>query len=350
MNEYEKQYEEKHREHLQWVRRVRWTILAIPLVLTALIVYRMVSPVPKKEPKVLWQREVKPDLQDEIRKLFESQVEPEKEEDDPDLSEWLEMMGVEDQPGPKPSPPPPPPPVRPQPIAPASFTRRATPEPTSSAGASVAAIKGRFELARLEVDDTASAVVEPVAGDAGATLVAGTLLPAVLLQTTTSDEPGLVQARIAHDVYDTLSGRHLVIPAGTTLIGRTVGLGAARQGVEMVWQRLIFPSGRSLAAEMVATDRGGGLPSGKRRTHTLQKVGAVLLSASTAAALQVSQRPRSTQDVRFFTPGQVATEEAVRDASRVLDDWAAERLARPPTVILPVGSEILVQLLDDLKI
>jgi hypothetical protein len=327
-------------------------------VLIGLIIYRLVAPAPKKEPELIWQREVKTDYSDEIREIFERRAEQEPTVE-PLLDASPENAEKEPEPAPRPEPRWPRPEPRwptPRPVDPRAYVRRPPPEPEKPRVSPVAAIKSRFEIAKMDVSPPPVPDAEPEVLPGGESpgddtmLVAGTLLPAVLLQTVTSDEPGLVQARITHDVYDTLSGDRLAIPAGTTVLGHAVGLGAARQGVEMVWERLVFPDGRSLEAKLVGMGREGGLPSGKRKTHTLQKVGAVLLSASTAAALQVSQRPVSTSDVRFYAPGQVAVEEAVRDGSRVLDDWAAERLSRPPTVVLPLGSEVLVQLLDDLAL
>ena len=333
----DKPWTQYEHDHARWVRRVRFFILIVPLFLTGLVLYRMRSPEPEDTSKLVWQRDVPAELGQDVGEVLE---EPEEKKSEP----WFPFFGAYEPPS-RPEPPAPPPPApepprpRPEPVIADIPTRPAS---------RVSTIKSRFEIGKLEAAPPAEAG-EPQ--DVGrARLVAGTLLPAVLLQTVNSDEPGLVQARLTQDVFDTLTGRHLAIPAGTLMIGRADGLGAARQGVAMTWRQMIFPGGRTLDLEMSTTDRDGGLPTGKRQTHTLKKVGAVLLSASTAAALQVSQRPSSTSDIRVFSPGQIGTEGAVRDVSRVIDDWAEEKLRRPPTVILPLGSEVLVQLLDDLNL
>jgi type IV secretion system protein VirB10 len=64
---------------------------------------------------------------------------------------------------------------------------------------------------------------------------------------------------VTEPVYDTRTGRHLLIPQGSRLIGRydaRVGFGQNRALV--VWQRLIRPDGSSIVIDnLPATDAGG---------------------------------------------------------------------------------------------
>ena len=48
---------------------------------------------------------------------------------------------------------------------------------------------------------------------------AGCLIPAVLEQQLNSDLPGLIRALVRENVYDTVTGKYVLIPAGSTLVG-----------------------------------------------------------------------------------------------------------------------------------
>ncbi len=97
-------------------------------------------------------------------------------------------------------------------------------------------------------------------------LLAGTIIPASLVTGLNADLPGFVIAQVTEHVYDTVTGRHLLIPQGSRLIGRydsVVAYGQERALV--VWQRLIRPNGSSIVIDnLPATDTAGyaGLSDG----------------------------------------------------------------------------------------
>lgn len=104
------------------------------------------------------------------------------------------------------------------------------------------------------------------AAPSGALLQAGSVIPAALITGIRSDQPGLVTAQVTQNVYDSLTGRRLLIPQGARLIGEyesDVGFGQRR--VLLAWNRLILPDGRSIVLErQPAADPSGyaGLEDG----------------------------------------------------------------------------------------
>lgn len=81
-------------------------------------------------------------------------------------------------------------------------------------------------------------------------LQAGAVIPAALITGIRSDLPGQITAQVSENVYDSPSGRYLLVPQGTRIIGEyssDVGFGQRR--VLLVWNRLIFPNGRSITLE-----------------------------------------------------------------------------------------------------
>lgn len=83
-----------------------------------------------------------------------------------------------------------------------------------------------------------------------ALLQAGSIIPAALITGIRSDQPGLVTAQVTGNVYDSITGRRLLIPQGSRLLGdyaSDVGFGQRR--VLLAWNRLILPDGRSIVLE-----------------------------------------------------------------------------------------------------
>lgn len=79
---------------------------------------------------------------------------------------------------------------------------------------------------------------------------AGNIIPASLITGIRSDLPGQITAQVTENIFDSPTGRFLLIPQGTRLIGvydSQVAFGQSR--VLLVWTRLIMPNGRSIVLE-----------------------------------------------------------------------------------------------------
>jgi type IV secretion system protein TrbI len=79
---------------------------------------------------------------------------------------------------------------------------------------------------------------------------AGNIISAALITGIRSDLPGQITAQVTENVYDSPTGRFLLVPQGTRLIGvydSQVSFGQSR--VLLVWTRLIMPNGRSIVLE-----------------------------------------------------------------------------------------------------
>jgi type IV secretion system protein VirB10 len=81
-------------------------------------------------------------------------------------------------------------------------------------------------------------------------LQAGAVVPASLITGLRSDLPGQVTAQVTEDVYDSPTGKILLIPQGARLVGQydaQIAFGQTR--ALLVWNRLIMPNGRSIVLE-----------------------------------------------------------------------------------------------------
>jgi len=90
-------------------------------------------------------------------------------------------------------------------------------------------------------------------------VMAGTVIAAALVTGIKSDLPGDVIATVTEPVYDTATGKFLLIPQGSRILGRynsQVSYGQSR--VQMVWNRIILPDTSSLTLDnLVGTDPAG---------------------------------------------------------------------------------------------
>jgi type IV secretory pathway VirB10-like protein len=132
---------------------------------------------------------------------------------------------------------------------PASIGTQAATQALASAGNStspdhkLAFLNGDTDRRTVSPDRVEAAVSPNV-------LQAGAVIPAALITGLRSDLPGQVTAQITEDVYDSPTGRILLIPQGARLIGQydaQIAFGQSR--ALLVWNRLIMPNGRSIVLE-----------------------------------------------------------------------------------------------------
>jgi len=81
-------------------------------------------------------------------------------------------------------------------------------------------------------------------------LQAGFVIPAALITGIRTDLPGQITAQVTENVHDSPTGRILLIPQGTRVIGQyDNGIGFGQRRILLVWNRLILPNGRSIVLE-----------------------------------------------------------------------------------------------------
>ncbi|OYY90782.1 MAG: conjugal transfer protein TrbI [Sphingomonas sp. 28-66-16] len=176
------------------------------------------------------------------------------------------------------------------------------------------------------------------------TLSAGSVIAASLITGLRSDLPGLVTAQVTERVYDSATGRILLIPQGARLIGSydsVVAFGQRRALV--VWQRIILPDGRSLAIDNVpATDPSGyaGLAD-KVDFHTWSLLKGVALSTLLGVGSNLTFTGESdlVQAIRESTQQNVA---------RAGDQLTARNLQVQPTITIRPGTPVRLVVHRDL--
>ena len=90
-------------------------------------------------------------------------------------------------------------------------------------------------------------------------VMAGSVIAASLMTGLNSDLPAMVLAQVTEPVFDTVTGRILLIPQGSRLIGSYDSVMAfGQRRALLVWQRIILPDGSSVQIDnLPATDSAG---------------------------------------------------------------------------------------------
>lgn len=180
-------------------------------------------------------------------------------------------------------------------------------------------------------------------------IMAGAVLPAMMVTEINSDLPGEILAQVSRNIYDSQQ-RHLLIPRGTRVIGRydsQVALGQSR--VLIAWTRLIFPDGRSLALPGLPTKdvRGASGVRSRVDNHTGRLYGQAILLSIIGAGAQLSQ----PQQGSVFTPpsvGQVAAGALGQELSQVSMETIRRNMDVRPTLQVRPGTRFYIFLERDL--
>ena len=119
---------------------------------------------------------------------------------------------------------------------------------------------------------------------------AGAVIPAALVTGIRSDLPGQITAQVTENVYDSPTGRFLLIPQGAKLIGvydSQIAFGQSR--VLLVWNRLILPDGQSIVLERQPGADAAGYSGLEDEVdhHWLRLAGAAALSTILGVGTQL---------------------------------------------------------------
>lgn len=158
-------------------------------------------------------------------------------------------------------------------------------------------------------------------------VLAGTVIAASLLTGLNSDLPGLVTAQVTENVYDSVSGRVLLIPQGSRLIGSydsVVAFGQSRALV--VWQRIIMPDGSSIQIDNLPTTDPAGYAGLEDEVdyHTWTLLKGIAMSTLLGVGTQVT-----------FGGSQSNLVEAIRESTQESTNQAGQRIVEKDLNIQP---------------
>lgn len=179
---------------------------------------------------------------------------------------------------------------------------------------------------------------------------AGWEIPAVLEQSLNSDLPGEIKALVTANIYDTATGRYLLIPQGSRLVGKYDSQVAYGQnGLQVAWDRIVFPDASSVDLNgMVGLDAQGN--AGLRHKvdhHYVRLFGFSALTSLFSVAVTVAQRQQQSL-LAYPSVGETAAATAAREVSQTGQMVTRRNLNVQPTIKVPVGYKFTVRVNRDI--
>jgi type IV secretion system protein VirB10 len=178
-------------------------------------------------------------------------------------------------------------------------------------------------------------------------VMAGSVIAASLLTGLNSDLPGMVVAQVTENVFDTATGRTLLIPQGSRLIGSydsVVAFGQSR--ALLVWQRIILPDGSSIQIDnLPATDAAGyaGL-SDKVDYHSWRLLKGMALSTLLGVGTELSSGDNERDLVRALRQ---STQQSANQAGQQI---VGKNLNIQPTITVRRGWPLRVIVHKDIQL
>lgn len=179
---------------------------------------------------------------------------------------------------------------------------------------------------------------------------AGTIIPSLLITGINSDLPGQIVAQVRENVYDTVTGRFLLIPQGSRLVGEydsKVAYGQERALI--VWSRLIMPNGNSINLEgMPGVDMSGyaGLKDQVNNHYAKLLTGVVLGSVIGAGAQIATGGQGSPNTPASF--GQLAVAGAAQNINQAGQQITQKNLNLQPTIEIRPGMKLNIFVTRDM--
>ena len=166
-------------------------------------------------------------------------------------------------------------------------------------------------------------------------IMAGSILPAVLITGISSDLPGQIVAQIRSNISDSITGSYLLIPQGTKLIGiYDHKINFYQDRIQMSWHRLIFPNGSSI-------ELGAGMPGADLEGYSGFKdkvnyhYGKLLSAIFVSTFMSVGAKYSSIKGEKEISKD--IAEDITYDINRTGQKLVERQLNIPPTIEIKQG-------------
>ena len=191
-------------------------------------------------------------------------------------------------------------------------------------------------------------------------VMAGSVIPAVLVSGINSDLPGPILAQVSQNVFDSATGKYLLVPQGSRLIGIYQNASTyGQQRVEIAWQRLIFPNTSSMdLPQMPGADQGGysGFTD-EVNNHYMRTFGTAAVMSLISAGQMVGQMATFggggtygpygySQPNQWAMASQTAGSAASGQFGSVGQQMIGQGMNRPPTIEIRPGYQFNVMVTE----
>lgn len=118
------------------------------------------------------------------------------------------------------------------------------------------------------------------------------VIPATLISGINSQLPGKIFGQVSQDVYDTATGKHMLVPQGTKLEGAySSDVAYGQASVLVAWQRLVFPDGKTMDIGAMPGSNAAGYAgfTDQVNNHYVRLFGTALMMSAITAGVALSQ-------------------------------------------------------------
>jgi type IV secretion system protein VirB10 len=173
---------------------------------------------------------------------------------------------------------------------------------------------------------------------------AGNIIPAALITGIRSDLPGQITAQVTQNVYDSPTGRILLIPQGARLIGEyDSDVAAGQNRVLLAWDRLILPGGQSILLDRLPGADAAGMAGLEDQTN--YHWGNMLEAALISTLLGAGSELVSSGDSDLIRALRYGTQDTVSQTGRQV---VQRQLNVPPTLTVRPGFALRIIVTRDL--
>jgi type IV secretion system protein VirB10 len=167
----------------------------------------------------------------------------------------------------------------------------------------------------------------------------GSVIPATLVTGVNSDLPGRLIAQVSQNVFDSATGRLLLIPQGSKLFGRydsEVTYGQSR--VLAIWTDIVFPNGSTLQIGGMAGADPAGYGGFKDQvdTHFFETFRSAILVALIGAGTEMMLPPEG-QGTNSNTPENSARESFAETFTELTEQTTSRNMDVQPTLEIRPG-------------
>lgn len=176
---------------------------------------------------------------------------------------------------------------------------------------------------------------------------AGWMIPAILITGLNSDLPGEVLAQVTQNIYDTATGKYLLIPQGTKLVGNySSNIIYGQERVLTAWTKLVFPNGDTLNLEGmggISQDGYSGF-SDQVNNHYFRIFGSAFLLSSITAGIALTDNSSGEKE----TNSDKAMSQAINQMSTVASEMIRKNMNIAPTLEIRPGYKFNIFVTKDI--
>ena len=178
---------------------------------------------------------------------------------------------------------------------------------------------------------------------------AGWNIPAILITGVNSDLPGQILAQVTQNVYDSATGKYLLIPQGTKVVGAyssNIIYGQSR--LLVAWNKLIFPNGDTLNLDGMQGTSQDGYTGFEDHVdnHYFRIFGSAFLLSSISAGIALSDNSDTNSEKE--TASDKAIAQAIQQMGQVASEMIRKNMNISPTLKIRPGYKFNIFVTKDI--